>query len=74
MKRRRDRYAWDQPAPPSTPASTPVVVRMDDGRLLDTITTSAAWQLGHGAWLVCVDGIKGGYSLDRVALRSEVVR
>lgn len=46
-----------------------VVVRMDHGHPIgDTVYEVRAepWQLGHGAWVVGLDGINGGYALDRV--------
>ena len=47
---------------------TPVHVRKDDGSILETITLSKPWQLGHGAWVVKVGGISGGYNLERVTV------
>jgi len=43
-----------------------VVVRDDDG--IDTVreVKYAPWQLGHGKWVIGLQGISGGYSLDRV--------
>lgn len=46
-----------------------VVVRMDHGHPIgDDIyrVRCKPWQLGHGAWVVGLDGISGGYALDRV--------
>lgn len=47
---------------------TPVKVRRDNGTVLETIARSKPWQLGGGHWVVLVEGIAGGYSLDRVSL------
>lgn len=43
-----------------------VIIRDDDG--VDTVRTVRAepWRLGHGQWVVGLEGISGGYSLDRV--------
>lgn len=50
-----------------TPVGTSVLVLRDQNReILVTRTRADPWQLGHGAWVVAVDGISGGYSLDRV--------
>jgi hypothetical protein len=51
------------------PVGTPVVVRRDDGSKFETTTRSMPWVLGHGATVILVDGISGGYSLDRVSVR-----
>jgi outer membrane lipoprotein SlyB len=45
---------------------TPVEVRRDDGDILRTVTRSEPWQLPGGQWIVLVEGIRGGYALDRV--------
>jgi hypothetical protein len=46
-----------------------VDVRRDDGSVLQTFTRSVPWQLGHGQWVVKVDGIAGGYDVTRVTRR-----
>lgn len=51
---------------------TPVLVRRDDGTLLDTVTRSEPWQLGGGTWVVAVQGIAGGYALSRVTPHARV--
>lgn len=46
-----------------------VVVRMDHGHPVgDDIYTvkHEPWQLGHGAWVIGLEGISGGYDLSRV--------
>ena len=47
------------------PVGTKVSVRRDDGTTLLTVTRSPAWVL-CGTAVVTVDGISGGYALDRV--------
>jgi hypothetical protein len=55
------------------PIGTPVVVRKDDGSDFHSKTRSAPWMLGedgngkggHTA-VIMVEGITGGYSLERV--------
>lgn len=46
-----------------------VNVRKDDGSTLETITRSQAWLMGGHTAVVLVDGIAGGYSLERVTPR-----
>ena len=53
-----------------TPEGTPVYVIRDDGSIMETITQSEPWQLGHGGWVVLLAGIRGGYDLSRVHVRS----
>lgn len=43
-----------------------VVVRMDDGTDQAWAVRCEPWQLGHGIWVVGLDGISGGYALGRV--------
>ena len=43
-----------------------VIVMLDDGSERETHTRSDPWQLGHGEWVVKLDGIAGGYSTMRV--------
>lgn len=43
-----------------------VRVRDDNGTDGDFVVKTAPWQLGHGAWVIGLNGISGGYSLDRV--------
>ncbi len=47
-------------------AGTSVDVRLDDGTIWRTKTRSEPWQLGHGDWVVLLEGKSGGYSLSRV--------
>ena len=49
------------------PEGTPVVVRKDNGTILKTVTRSKPWLLGGHTWVVMVDGIAGGYSLNRIS-------
>jgi len=41
----------------------------DDGHMIPTKTRSLPWQLGHGRWVVAVEGIAGGYDLLRITPR-----
>lgn len=43
-----------------------VVVTLDDGTEKTTKTTSPPWQLGHGDWVIGLEGISGGYDITRV--------
>lgn len=43
-----------------------VTVKRDDGSILLTVTRSEPWQLGHGGWVILVEGISGGYDCARV--------
>lgn len=43
-----------------------VVVRADDGEEFDYEVKAEPWQLGHGAWVIGLRGISGGYDLSRV--------
>ncbi len=48
---------------------TPVNVGKDDGTVLETTTRSEAWLMsGHSA-MILVEGISGGYLLERVTPR-----
>lgn len=57
--------AWNEKHAPGTP----VRVRLDDGTVKETKTTSAAWMLGGHTAVVIVEGISGGYDLTRVSPR-----
>jgi hypothetical protein len=48
------------------PAGTPCSVVKDLGEVVETRTRSHAWTLGHGAAVVLLEGISGGYALERV--------
>jgi hypothetical protein len=39
---------------------------LDNGAKMRTRTRSEPWQLGHGAWVVMVEGKTGGWALERV--------
>ena len=43
-----------------------VIVRDDAGVEAEYSVKHQPWQLGHGAWVIGLAGISGGYSLDRV--------
>lgn len=43
-----------------------VMVRLDDGEIVEKTVKYAPWQLGHGEWVIGLNGIAGGYALDRV--------
>lgn len=43
-----------------------VLVTDDSGNQAEFLVRHAPWQLGHGAWVIGLAGISGGYSLDRV--------
>lgn len=58
------RLAWKHPL------GTLVNVRKDNGSTLATKTRSDPWVLG-GTAVIMVEGISGGYSLDRVTVRTE---
>jgi hypothetical protein len=45
---------------------TIVEVVKDSGPTTFTVTTSKPWALGHGAWVVGLEGISGGYDCARV--------
>lgn len=44
-----------------------VQVWKDDGTRVETVTTSAPWRLGHGQWVVKLEGFSGGYACERVS-------
>jgi len=43
-----------------------VRVTKDDGSVIESTVKYAPWQLGHGQWVIGIDGISGGYMLERV--------
>jgi len=43
-----------------------VDVRLDDGSVQRTTIRHVPWQLGHGQWVVGLEGISGGYDVLRV--------
>lgn len=43
-----------------------VAVVMDSGVVLQTLIHTLPWQLGHGQWVVGVNGIGGGFDILRV--------
>lgn len=54
------------PPLPDWPIGTDVDVRKDDGSIFKTKTRSQPWRLGHGEAVILVEGISGGYALERV--------
>lgn len=48
------------------PEGTRVTVTRDDGSTFKTATKSLAWPLGDGTPVVMLQGISGGYLLNRV--------
>jgi hypothetical protein len=72
MRKRRERErAWPTLLARwrDIPEGTPVTVKRDDGSKLETVTRSAPWTLGHGQPVISLEGIVGGYMLERVTLR-----
>jgi hypothetical protein len=62
-------YKGDRHPLGNIPEGTPVLVRNDDGEIVSTRTRSIAWPLGHGEWVVKLEGFgAGGYLLDRVQI------
>ncbi len=51
------------------PVGAPVTVRKDMGELFETRTRSEAWVMSGHTAVVMVEGISGGYLLERVTLR-----
>lgn len=49
------------------PVGTAVKVRMDGGDIKLTTTTSEAWVMGGHSAMIKVEGISGGYMLERVS-------
>lgn len=49
----------------SFPVGAEVEVTRDDGTTETRRVKYAPWQLGHGAWVVGLEGIAGGYALER---------
>lgn len=48
------------------PEGTPVIVTKDDKSEVHTKTRSIPWLLGGHTAVIMLDGISGGYSLERV--------
>lgn len=42
-----------------------VTITEDNGSITETVARSEPWQLGHGAWVVLLQGRSGGYDLTR---------
>jgi hypothetical protein len=47
----------------------PVNLLDDFGNTKETIARSEPWQLGHGDWVIKVEGVSGGYDLSRITPR-----
>lgn len=45
---------------------THVNVTKDDGSIFRSTVKFAPWRLGHGQWVIGINGIAGGYDLNRV--------
>jgi hypothetical protein len=58
----RQASEWNQ----NVPVGSTVIVKRDSGEIFETKTRSEAWAIPSGMALVSVEGISGGYSLDRV--------
>ncbi len=54
------------------PVGTRVVVRTDSGEVLLTVTRSMPWVMGGHSAVILVEGIAGGYALERVTPVREV--
>lgn len=54
------------------PVGSEVIVTLDDGSTQTTFTRSEPWMLGHGDYVVLLDGFVGGYLLTRVAPTGKV--
>lgn len=52
------------------PIGTPVTLRKSDDSILETKTRSEAWILGHGQIVVSVEGLTGGWEIERVRRRT----
>lgn len=50
----------------AVPEGTPVIVTKDNGTEFHTKTRSMAWLLGEHTAVIMVEGISGGYALERV--------
>lgn len=59
---------WIPAAAADLPVGTQVLVRRDNGTILETVTASEPWELGRMV-VVLVDGIRGGYALSHVFVR-----
>jgi hypothetical protein len=74
MDRRRTERLQKQAEHAATIKSGAVIDYTDDiGQVHRTRTRSQPWQLGHGAWVVAIDGKAGGYDVDRVKVVAEVL-
>lgn len=45
-----------------------VKVTMDDGSIFESTVKYEPWEFGHGQVVVGVNGIRGGYAIERVEL------
>lgn len=58
---------------PLLAVGTPVIVTKDSGDKVESVVRQAPWQTGSGHWIVSIEGIAGGYAVERVKLRPEGV-
>ncbi|HEU4731728.1 MAG TPA: hypothetical protein VFT22_27720 [Kofleriaceae bacterium] len=59
---------WIPAAAADLPVGTPVLVKRDNGTILETVTATEPWELDR-VIVVLVDGIRGGYALSKVFVR-----
>ncbi len=50
-----------------------VNVRKDNGQVVESATRSLPWKLGHGDWIVSLDGFSGGFDCARVSLQKKEI-
>lgn len=43
-----------------------VLVTNDSGLIIPSKARSDPWKLGHGQWVIKVEGVSGGYALNRI--------
>ena len=63
----RARRASEEAAKRLNTLGMKVTVLMDDRTVIETTVRILPWQLGHGAWVVGLNGITGGYACERVS-------
>jgi hypothetical protein len=47
-----------------------IIVKMDNGKLYSKKVKYEPWQLGDGTWVIGLEGVNGGYSLDRIVINA----
>ena len=50
------------------PLKSPCLLRLDDGSEIETRVRSEAWALGDGTVVVKMEGMAGGWRIDRVKM------